>query len=266
MNLNSKSKSKLHHPKHLKVGQITAVKSQIGPTQLTTPISVKPFLQSVKLETKSRILKMCYVVKQCHMHSQVQAKTAMLSVVTIPIGEEKAGLWIVLLCSNLYYSSARTTEQMHSCHQKTKHPQVHLCTLSMTWAGEACSLKVAVTWAETTIFSVGSWDPCHRCSCSCCESRLVIMLCRFEEGFLPVCAMEDRRRIVSWLAGLATSGADWAKDILTFKPCDLWPLIRERTIWVIGDSISQVVNVLWMNLSAAFSFVLITNGSLWLSW
>ncbi len=65
-------------------------------------------------------------------------------------------------------------------------------------------------------------------------------LCRFEEGFLPACKMEDRRKLVSWLGEYANNGAQWARDILTLKPCDLWPQIRGKTVWIVGDSVSQV--------------------------
>lgn len=46
--------------------------------------------------------------------------------------------------------------------------------------------------------------------------------------------------MVAWLADLAMQGVDWARQILDLKPCDLWPQIRGRTVWVVGDSISQV--------------------------
>ena len=68
----------------------------------------------------------------------------------------------------------------------------------------------------------------------------LIILSRFEEGFLPTCKMEDRKKLVSWLSDFARKGAQWAEDILTFKPCDLWPQIRGKTVWIIGDSVSQV--------------------------
>ena len=52
--------------------------------------------------------------------------------------------------------------------------------------------------------------------------------------------MEDRKKLISWLAGFARNGAQWAEDILTLKPCDLWPQVRGKTVWIAGDSVSQV--------------------------
>jgi len=49
--------------------------------------------------------------------------------------------------------------------------------------------------------------------------------------------------MVAWLADLAMQGAEWARKILDLKPCDLWPQIRGRTVWVVGDSISQVASL-----------------------
>ena len=46
--------------------------------------------------------------------------------------------------------------------------------------------------------------------------------------------------MVAWLADQARNGAEWAKDSLALKPCDLWPQLRGRTVWMVGDSISQV--------------------------
>ena len=35
-------------------------------------------------------------------------------------------------------------------------------------------------------------------------------------------------------------GSFYAKGLLELTPCDLWPYIRGKTIWLIGDSIMQV--------------------------
>jgi hypothetical protein len=63
---------------------------------------------------------------------------------------------------------------------------------------------------------------------------------RFDGQVDPACPYEDRQRIAAWLSDMAKQGAGWARDILDLKPCDLWPQLRGRTTWVIGDSISQV--------------------------
>ena len=35
-----------------------------------------------------------------------------------------------------------------------------------------------------------------------------------------------------------------ARELLELTPCDLYPFIRGRTLWLIGDSIQQVQPVL----------------------
>lgn len=42
-----------------------------------------------------------------------------------------------------------------------------------------------------------------------------------------------------YLVNRAEAGAPGYEAMLTMTPCDLWPLIQGRTLWVAGDSISQ---------------------------
>ena len=37
----------------------------------------------------------------------------------------------------------------------------------------------------------------------------------------------------------ASEGADGARELLTLTPCDLWPYMRGRTLWLVGDSMMQ---------------------------
>lgn len=46
--------------------------------------------------------------------------------------------------------------------------------------------------------------------------------------------------MVGWMVERAQDGADWAKHSLGLLPCQLWSLMRGRTTWLAGDSISQV--------------------------
>ena len=36
------------------------------------------------------------------------------------------------------------------------------------------------------------------------------------------------------------AGDAWAANMLRMTPCDLWPFLRGRTLWLLGDSITQV--------------------------
>ena len=45
------------------------------------------------------------------------------------------------------------------------------------------------------------------------------------------------------LKDYARNGADWAKDALSLRPCELWQEIKGRTVWFAGDSVSQVRSI-----------------------
>ena len=51
---------------------------------------------------------------------------------------------------------------------------------------------------------------------------------------------EDQDRLVDAYIGLAEAGSTFAANLLRFTPCDLWPYLRGRTLWLVGDSITQV--------------------------
>ena len=62
--------------------------------------------------------------------------------------------------------------------------------------------------------------------------------CRFE--LQPSCPHELRKHLTSWLRHSSSEGAKWAEEALLLRPCDLWPYLKGRTVWVAGDSMSQV--------------------------
>ena len=37
----------------------------------------------------------------------------------------------------------------------------------------------------------------------------------------------------------AEEGAEGAREVLQLTPCDLWPYLRGRTLWLVGDSMMQ---------------------------
>ena len=42
------------------------------------------------------------------------------------------------------------------------------------------------------------------------------------------------------LKDYATNGAEWASDALSIQPCELWEEIKGHTVWLVGDSVTQV--------------------------
>ena len=56
------------------------------------------------------------------------------------------------------------------------------------------------------------------------------------------CQPELRQKLLSWLVDYSKQGATWAEDALLAKPCQLFRLIRGRSLWIFGDSLGQVKN------------------------
>ena len=53
--------------------------------------------------------------------------------------------------------------------------------------------------------------------------------------------METRWKVVhAFIHQYKQFGAEWAADVLTLKPCDMWQQLRGRTMFIVGDSLSQV--------------------------
>ena len=50
---------------------------------------------------------------------------------------------------------------------------------------------------------------------------------------------EDRQRLQRWLVGRAEQGAPNGKELLEMTPCDLFTYLRGRTLWLVGDSMTQ---------------------------
>ncbi len=55
-----------------------------------------------------------------------------------------------------------------------------------------------------------------------------------------MCPHDDQDRLLQHFLDRAQSGSQWAANMLQLTPCDLWPFIQGRTIWLMGDSIMQV--------------------------
>ena len=48
------------------------------------------------------------------------------------------------------------------------------------------------------------------------------------------------QRFKEHLIRRAEAGAPDYKETLLMTPCDWWPFLRGRTLWLVGDSITQV--------------------------
>lgn len=54
-----------------------------------------------------------------------------------------------------------------------------------------------------------------------------------------VCNYDDQERLLQHFLDAAANGSRWAENMLRMTPCDLWPFLRGRTLWLLGDSIAQ---------------------------
>lgn len=80
-------------------------------------------------------------------------------------------------------------------------------------------------------------------NCSTCkkegEDETWALFCSFKSSG-PVCRPDSQAELLDFWLGRADRGAPGVRDMLTSTPCDLWPFIQGRTVWVVGDSLAQV--------------------------
>ncbi|CAL8468940.1 g8481 [Coccomyxa elongata] len=55
----------------------------------------------------------------------------------------------------------------------------------------------------------------------------------------PVCPEWLQEQLLTWMIESAERGRPGFKEMLTMTPCDLFPLLRGRTLWLMGDSMMQ---------------------------
>lgn len=72
-----------------------------------------------------------------------------------------------------------------------------------------------------------------------CQSEYWGRWCRFNHNHAPQCPAEVQEDLQSRLRGAAEGGHQWARDILLVRPCQLFPYLEGRTLWIIGDSMSK---------------------------
>ena len=56
----------------------------------------------------------------------------------------------------------------------------------------------------------------------------------------PVCPDWLQEQLLSWMIESAERGRPGFREMLTMTPCDIFPLLRGRTLWLMGDSMMQV--------------------------
>lgn len=67
--------------------------------------------------------------------------------------------------------------------------------------------------------------------------------CAYDEGLshtgAPICPAKEQATLMAHYSARAAAGDAWAGNMLRVTPCDLWPFLRGRTLWLLGDSITQ---------------------------
>lgn len=56
----------------------------------------------------------------------------------------------------------------------------------------------------------------------------------------PTCPKNLVYDLTAQLRKLHEEGSWWAEKALTLQPCDLWQVLKGRTTWVVGDSVTEV--------------------------
>lgn len=69
-------------------------------------------------------------------------------------------------------------------------------------------------------------------------SQVQPMLHRYQVE--PTCPKALVHGLSAWMRSLHEEGSWWAVKVLTLQPCDLWEVMRDRTIWILGDSVTEV--------------------------
>ena len=65
--------------------------------------------------------------------------------------------------------------------------------------------------------------------------------CKYEPPAAKVCSPAQLNRLYEYFLGTASNGSQWAEGMLRLTPCDLWPHIIGRTLWLLGDSTTEVI-------------------------
>ncbi len=67
-----------------------------------------------------------------------------------------------------------------------------------------------------------------------------------------------QEQLLSWMIESAERGRPGFKEMLTMTPCDLFSLVRGRTLWLMGDSMMQVPGPTPLELPCT-AFLLLTH-------
>lgn len=73
-----------------------------------------------------------------------------------------------------------------------------------------------------------------------CINAHIANSCRFKHEHAPQCPYEVQQDLQTRLTKAASEGHDWAREILLVRPCQIFPFLEGRTMWIIGDSMSKV--------------------------
>ena len=99
--------------------------------------------------------------------------------------------------------------------------------------------KLAAVANSSTVFQTRDIN-CNVCAILQGEKAA---FCAYEPPYAKVCSPAQLRRLYSYFLGRAKSGSQWAEGMLRLTPCDLWPFIERRTMWLLGDSTTEVFHL-----------------------
>ncbi|KAK9865937.1 hypothetical protein WJX84_007496, partial [Apatococcus fuscideae] len=81
----------------------------------------------------------------------------------------------------------------------------------------------------------------QRPACQACKSSNDrAQYCRYERyASPPMCPKYEQEVLAQYFVKQAMAGSQNAQGLLELTPCDFWPLIQGRSLWLIGDSITM---------------------------
>ncbi|KAK9833022.1 hypothetical protein WJX74_004684 [Apatococcus lobatus] len=81
----------------------------------------------------------------------------------------------------------------------------------------------------------------QRPTCQACKSNNDrAQYCRYERfAEPPICPKYEQERLAQYFVKQALAGSQNAQGLLELTPCDFWPLIQGRSLWLFGDSITM---------------------------
>ncbi|KAK9825923.1 hypothetical protein WJX81_007164 [Elliptochloris bilobata] len=214
-----------------------------GQVQLRRKPSSRPSLNSLQgafealdAEATSLPLRLCLranVILAAHMVAALQSGLRWLLLLLV-------GSATVLIVWTL--ASAERCDESQKCWRGAKLLREGTLTGVPAWFDDTCPLRYdRIPYGEIRNGTARPYlfgEPQRPACTNCRNDTLWAHMCLYESHG-PVCPRTDQERLTRDFVERAEAGDTGARDLLRTTPCDLFPFLRGRTTWLIGDSMQQ---------------------------